>query len=215
MTSLPSGTVLLSDPRVLAVPLVESHEPLVRLSAAVSPERCPVRAGVASRIELAQQLLAPGLGLLVREGHRSPDSQQRIISRYTREVCAARPGVGPRDLARLVSRFVAPLDVAGHVSGSAVDVTLRDDSGRELDLGTLIDETPEESGGRCFTASPDVVGQARALRDELARVLGEVGLVNYPTEWWHWSWGDRYWALVSGAPHACHGPVATAGLDAA
>ena len=20
--------------------------------------------------------------------------------------------------------------------------------------------------------------------------------MNYPTEWWHWSYGDRYWALV-------------------
>ena len=24
------------------------------------------------------------------------------------------------------------------------------------------------------------------------------GFVNYPTEWWHWSYGDRYWALQSG-----------------
>jgi D-alanyl-D-alanine dipeptidase len=26
--------------------------------------------------------------------------------------------------------------------------------------------------------------------------------VNYPTEWWHWSYGDRYWALMTGAPAA-------------
>ncbi len=29
-----------------------------------------------------------------------------------------------------------------------------------------------------------------------------------PTEWWHWSYGDRYWALVTGAPAALYGPVA-------
>jgi hypothetical protein len=34
------------------------------------------------------------------------------------------------------------------------------------------------------------------------------GLVNYPTEWWHWSYGDRYWALLTGADHAIYGPVA-------
>jgi D-alanyl-D-alanine dipeptidase len=33
-------------------------------------------------------------------------------------------------------------------------------------------------------------------------------LVNYPTEWWHWSYGDRYWALMTGAPAALYGPVA-------
>ncbi len=31
------------------------------------------------------------------------------------------------------------------------------------------------------------------------------GFVNYPTEWWHWSYGDRYWALLTGSPHAVYG----------
>ena len=30
-------------------------------------------------------------------------------------------------------------------------------------------------------------------------MLGREGLVNYPTEWWHYSYGDRYWALATGA----------------
>jgi D-alanyl-D-alanine dipeptidase len=33
------------------------------------------------------------------------------------------------------------------------------------------------------------------------------GLINYPTEWWHWSFGDRYWALLTAAPHALYGPI--------
>jgi D-alanyl-D-alanine dipeptidase len=36
-------------------------------------------------------------------------------------------------------------------------------------------------------------------------VLTAVGMVNYPTEWWHWSYGDRYWALRTGVPNALHG----------
>ena len=35
----------------------------------------------------------------------------------------------------------------------------------------------------------------------------ECGTMNYPTEWWHWSYGDRYWALLTGAPAALYGPV--------
>ncbi|PZS06630.1 MAG: hypothetical protein DLM55_12605 [Acidimicrobiales bacterium] len=31
--------------------------------------------------------------------------------------------------------------------------------------------------------------------------------INYPTEWWHWSFGDRYWALLTGASVAIYGPV--------
>jgi D-alanyl-D-alanine dipeptidase len=33
-------------------------------------------------------------------------------------------------------------------------------------------------------------------------------LLSDPTEWWHWSYGDRYWALMTGAPAALYGPVA-------
>jgi D-alanyl-D-alanine dipeptidase len=30
---------------------------------------------------------------------------------------------------------------------------------------------------------------------------------NYPTEWWHWSSGDRYWALITKADNAIYGPA--------
>jgi D-alanyl-D-alanine dipeptidase len=36
--------------------------------------------------------------------------------------------------------------------------------------------------------------------------LTGAGLVNYPTEWWHWSFGDRYWAYASGSA-ARYGPL--------
>jgi D-alanyl-D-alanine dipeptidase len=106
----------------------------------------------------------------------------------------------------LSSRFVAPLAVAPHVAGAAVDVTLVDASGAELWMGTEIDATPEDSDGACFFAAP-VDSVARRNRTLLADALSGAGLVNYPTEWWHWSYGDRYWALLTGADHALYGPV--------
>lgn len=200
-------TILLSDPQVHAVDLRESGEPLVALPVALSPARCLVRLGVATRLLAAQALLPAGYGLRVVEGHRSAGDQQTIISSYSAQVCAEYPGIGPSELERLVSRFVAPLAVAPHVAGSAVDLTLVDAEGHPLDLGTEIDATPEASGGRCFTASRNISATARRHRDLLGEVLGHVGMVNYACEWWHWSWGDRYWALLTGAPAALHGPV--------
>ncbi|MCZ0970531.1 hypothetical protein O1L55_01370 [Streptomyces albulus] len=41
----------------------------------------------------------------------------------------------------------------------------------------------------------------------LGRALGGAGFVNYPSEWWHWSYGDRYWGLLTGARCAVYGPV--------
>ncbi|WP_205471925.1 M15 family metallopeptidase [Nocardioides sp. SYSU D00038] len=201
-------TILLFDPRVAAVPVHESGEPLVGLDEGFGPARALVRRGLADRLDAARDLLPRGVLLRVVEGHRSVADQRAIIARYSAQVCAARPGVSATELAVLTSRFVAPVEVAPHVAGAAVDLTLVDACGDELDLGTAIDATPEQSGGRCYTAATDISPDARAHRDLLARVLGAVGLVNYPTEWWHWSYGDRYWALVTGAAAAPYGPVA-------
>jgi D-alanyl-D-alanine dipeptidase len=200
-------TILLADPRVGAVPLHPVDEPLVRLDASFGPARALVRAGLAERLGRAAAALPPGLLLRVVEGHRSAADQQAIITSYAAELCRLHPGIAADELRRLTSRFVAPLEVAPHVAGAAVDLTLVDVCGDELDLGTPVDATPEESDGGCWFAADGIGADARAHRDLLARVLGGAGLVNYPTEWWHWSFGDRYWALVTGAPAALYGPV--------
>jgi D-alanyl-D-alanine dipeptidase len=200
-------TILLSDPRVSAVPLVDNREPLVALDASFGPARALVRHGVATRLARAQTYLSGGLCLRVVEGHRSAAAQQAIINSYSAEVCAARPGVSPGELHELVSRFVAPLDVAPHVAGAAVDLTLVDATGAEVDMGTPVDATPEQSDGACWFAAPHISPFARSHRRLLATVLTWSGFANYPTEWWHWSYGDRYWALTTGQPTAVYGPV--------
>lgn len=203
-------TILLSDPRVRAVPVVECGEPLVRLPHDLSPAGALVRAGLAERLLAADARLPLGVRLRVVEGFRPLEQQQSIIASYAAQLMALHPGLVGVELERLTSRFVAPLDVAPHVAGAAVDLTLVDVCGEELDLGTAIDATPEQSDGRCWFAADGIGPDARAHRELLAEVLGEQGLVNYPTEWWHWSFGDRYWALVTGAQDALYGPLSAA-----
>jgi D-alanyl-D-alanine dipeptidase len=200
-------TLLLSDPRVAAVPVREVDEPLVALGPGFGPANALVRHELANRLLSAQAALPSGIGLRVVEGYRPALQQQAIIERYSAEIRAARPGIGEPELHTLTSRFVAPLAVAPHVAGAAVDVTLVEESGQELDLGTAIDATPEQSGGRCYFAADGISREARANRNLLSRVLCREGLVNYPTEWWHYSFGDRYWALATGAGAALYGPV--------
>jgi D-alanyl-D-alanine dipeptidase len=105
--------------------------------------------------------------------------------------------------AAIQASLATPLDVAPHVTGAAIDVTLTDVWGSELDLGTPIDPMAEEYG---LDPTP-VVDEARERRQLLARVLTDVGLVNYPGAWWHWSYGDRYWALLTGAASAPFGAI--------
>jgi len=204
----PDKPVLLSDPRVSGVPVRDCGEPLTALDESLGPCRARVRVSVARRLAQARDMLPGGVGLRVVDGYRTAAAQRAIISSYAAQLRVSHPAAGAAELERLTSRFVAPLAVAPHVAGAAADLTLVDGAGRELDLGTPVDATPEQSEGACYFGAPGVGRRARANRELLARVLQEAGLVNYPTEWWHWSYGDRYWALVTGAPAALYGPVA-------
>ena len=202
-------TVLLADPEITALPVRDSGEPLVPVpagSADPSAERPLVRSGVAARLAVAQLLLPPGRRLLVVEGHRQPDDQLAIWRRYAAEVREAHPLADAAEQRRLTSRFVAPIEVAPHVAGAAVDVTLVDRFGVPVDMGTRIDATPEESAGACWTAAA-VGTAAREERRLLADAMTGAGFVNYPTEWWHWSHGDRYWAWSTRTSAAVYGPI--------
>lgn len=78
---------------------------------------------------------------------------------------------------------MSPPEVAPHSAGAAVDLTLADDDGHELDMGTRMNATPEESAGACYTQAGNINADARSHRDILSTALTAAGLVNYPTEW--------------------------------
>lgn len=207
--------VLMADPRVVAVPVEDDGSLLVdvRPGVAVDDSRADpqgwfahVRAGVRDRLVQAAEDLPGGLRLVLVEGYRPAALQERYYAEYLGQLSAAYPDWPADRLRAAASRYVSPPEIAPHSAGAAVDVTLHGPDG-ELDLGSPVNAGPEGSGGRCFTASPDVTGDARALRDVLGAALRAAGFANYPTEWWHWSYGDRYWALEAGAACALHGPV--------
>jgi D-alanyl-D-alanine dipeptidase len=200
-------TILLSDPRVAAVPVRDAGESLVRLDADFGPARTWVRRGLAERLAAARNVLPADVRLRVVEGHRPVRQQWSIVAAYSTELRRLHPRLPDAELRRLTSRFVSPVEVAPHVAAAAVDLTLVDPQGAELDMGTPIDATPEQSGGACYFAAEGIDADARERRELMAKVLCGAGLVNYPTEWWHWSYGDRYWAVMTDAPAALYGPV--------
>ncbi|WP_084211331.1 M15 family metallopeptidase [Pseudonocardia acaciae] len=213
----PPGVVLMGDPRVAAIPIVESGEPMADLARieAIRTEsrrhsqagvRCLVREEVARRLTAAVETLPDGLTFLVVDGYRAPAVQQRLFDRYVDKLALAHPDRSPDEVRTLASRFTAPPEGAPpHTTGGAVDITLCDSAGRELDMGSPVDANPEESQGRCFTAAADLSPDQRRNRDLLIETLTTAGFANYPTEWWHWSLGDRYWCLMTNGTAARYG----------
>ncbi|WP_321933269.1 M15 family metallopeptidase [Burkholderia cenocepacia] len=83
----------------------------------------------------------------------------------------------------------------------------------ELDMGCILDATDHESSGACYTHNPFISRPAARNRQLLVDALTRAGLTHYPSEWWHWSYGDRYWAVMQNESHAIYGPVDESLLD--
>ncbi|KIF06341.1 dipeptidase [Streptomyces sp. RSD-27] len=215
ITLAPPPIVLMSDPRVTAIPVTDCGEPLidVRGTLLVDDRRADtagsyahLRRGVLGQLVHAQSLLPDGLRLLYVEGYRPPDLQRRYFEEYAGELRAANPAWPDDQVLEAASRYVSPPEIAPHSAGAAVDLTIVDADGTELDMGTRVNANPEESDGACYTDAASISPQARTNRALLASALSTAGLINYGTEWWHWSYGDRYWALMSNQPTALYGP---------
>ncbi len=93
-----------------------------------------------------------------------------------------------------------------HSTGAAIDLTLQDASGQEIDMGCPIDETT----GRAY---PDHYAQAispqlRAFHEHrvlLNDVMASAGFSRHGNEWWHFSLGDQMWAWKQGESAAIYG----------
>jgi D-alanyl-D-alanine dipeptidase len=210
--------ILLCDPRIAAVSAADDGDPLVDLRSvpdlrlddrAADPDGAYawLRRGVVERLLTAQRSLPYGLRLLVVENYRPPDTQASIFSGYRDELRLLHPDWSDERLHMETCKFVSPVQVAPHSTGGALDVTLCTADGAELDMGTELDATPEASGNACFTHALNIAAPARRNRRTLSGALHRAGLVNYPTEWWHWSYGDRYWAVLTGEMSTRCGPV--------
>ncbi|WP_405669039.1 D-alanyl-D-alanine carboxypeptidase family protein (plasmid) [Streptomyces sp. NBC_01166] len=209
--------VLMSYPQVAAIPVHECGEPLVDVrdhSFRVDPRKhdplgafAHVREGVLARLEHARSLLPAGTDLLFIEGYRPPALQQHYFTEYRDELATAHPDWAADQLHQDASRYVSPPEIAPHSAGAAVDVTLVDQDGHELDLGTRVNASPEESDGACFTHARNLSGRARHHRTLLLNAMENAGFTNYATKFWHFSVADRYNVLIRQAPHARYGPI--------
>lgn len=73
-------------------------------------------------------------------------------------------------------------------------------------MGTSIYAPSEKPDDACYINAADLTARASTNRALLSYVLSSAGVTNYGT-WWHWSYGDWYWALRTQQPAALYGPV--------
>lgn len=200
------------------VPIRECGEPLVNFL-----ETCPrlvlerpqfayrretlIRESVAARLRQATESLPTGLQLAVLEGWRAPAIQSRMYRTMWAKFKTLHSDWTDASLRRATNKFVAPLDERvppPHTTGGALDLSLIDDQGHPLDM--ISPYAANDALGFPMDA-PLLSATARSNRRTLGEILASVGLTNYPSEFWHFSYGDQGWAYRGSEPFALYGAI--------
>jgi D-alanyl-D-alanine dipeptidase len=165
-----------------------------------------IRRHVCEMLVVANEfLLRRGHHIKIVEGWRPPFIQRRMYRWSFTRFKERHPEYSHLQLTRLTNKFTAPMNSRvppPHTTGGAVDVALY--KGEEVaDMMGPFGPTDH----RGFVAWAKVSDEARRNRELLGEAFAETKITNYPSEYWHWSYGDQGWAYRGGHPNAIYGPV--------
>lgn len=202
---------------LVSIPLelfaVESPHPYQLLGATYA-EFSPyyLRQGVLDNLIKSQeylQLKHPGWRIQIFDAYR-PVAVQQFMVNYTfnQVIKAQKLNLDSLSAAKCESIWqqvyqiwavpsLNPLTPPPHSTGAAVDITLVDDTGKVIDMGSPIDEMSARSHPDYFTNSNLAAHQHRQL---LREVMEYAGFARHPGEWWHFCQGDQMWAWLNPTP---------------
>ena len=220
----PSNITLITDPKVLNIPVKENHENLVDLTKqkeiylGPSPE-IPnnknytfMRKTVYEKLLNAEKSLPDGIHFCLYEGYRSLELQKILFeTQYNANKLRHKDWL-LSDVFKETTKLISPVinldgtnNIPPHSTGGAIDVYLINDKGEPLDLGIHPKDWMEDKDDSLsLTDSLSISITAKKNRKIMSDALIQQGFVNYPTEYWHWSYGDKYWAFMKNQPYAIY-----------
>lgn len=163
-----------------------------------------VRRAVNEMLQQAQTNLQSAMSsasLFITYGYRSLEIQTQRFLQLLKDV-ELPYFENPIDLYEEIHRYVAVPSVAGHPTGGAVDIIIKDTAtGESLDFGSRqYDFNTKDS----YTFSPFVTQKSRQNRIVLRQVMLAAGFAPFDGEWWHFSYGDKEWAFYYKKPNALY-----------
>ncbi|MFE4105677.1 M15 family metallopeptidase [Almyronema epifaneia] len=180
-----------------------------------------LRQTVCDRLLQAQQALQAqrsGWKIQIFDAYRPVAVQQFMVEQTYQQLLTAQ-GLSPSTVSRTqqaailnqVYEFWAvpssdPATPPPHSTGAAIDITLTDNQGQAINMGSPIDEPSVRSYPHHFADKAAAQAQQyHQNRQLLAALLTAVGFKQHPQEWWHFSYGDQMWAWQSRSPFAYYG----------
>jgi len=174
-----------------------------------APEHIWVRKGVAELLRQVNSSLEPlGLEVYLWDGYRTTQCQKAIYDWMIEHTMKARGITDFSVAAGMIKDFISdpsdfdpsnPLTWISHITGGAVDLTLRRrDNHEHLFMGSVFDDPTDVSHADHFEIREHHTGAAsdiEAMRNRriLYHAMISHGFSSLPSEWWHFDWGDQLW----------------------
>ena len=155
-----------------------------------------VRKSVADMLIKAAHTLPDGMYIKVWDAWRSMETQAYLYNTYYNKIKQEYPYLNDTELTERVEQFISkPGHNYLHGTGGAIDVTLVDDNGNDVNMGTQFDEFNNKTRTDYFEHRFNM----RILfnRRILYKAMINAGFVNNPEEWWHFDYGDAIWAELT------------------
>ncbi len=175
-----------------------------------------LRESLVSKIEQALKLLPNNMELVLWDGWRPLATQQALFDMFKEQILSEEPNLPKEELIKRASVYVSlpssdPTKPSPHNTGGAIDLTLAYRNGKLLDMGTDFDDFTKKAQTIFFEKEEDTLQKHEIVYRENRRllyaVMTSVGFTNYPEEWWHFDYGNQFWASISGAPNAIYSNV--------
>lgn len=217
--------IYITDPAVLCIPIVECKEPLIDVKHHPNLEYGPppeckltaehytkIRKTVFEKLCQVQVALPKGWYIRLYEGFRSLEVQQMLFEQEYKRIAARFPHEPHQFHFLETTRLVSPVtnldgsqNIPVHNTGGAVDLEIITQDGQLVDMGMALKDWCNVEPELCLTECKIISNTAQQNRKLLLEVMRAYGFVNYPTEWWHFSYGDRYWAYHQPIKKAIYG----------
>lgn len=156
-----------------------------------------VRLTVAKKLHQAQKLLPRGMNFIIRDAWRPAYIQAGIYYDFVSKAKKRFPGHSEKETLAKINKFVAPWkgdNVSGHMTGGAVDIRLIGKNGKRIPMISRKLAYVENSQPIQLKLPKYIQANRKIMADALTRV----GFYNNSAEYWHWSYGDFYWAKYTG-----------------
>jgi D-alanyl-D-alanine dipeptidase len=158
-----------------------------------------IRKGTAQRLAEASRIIKsqqPDINLGLGYGYRPMEVQVATFNSKLAQIRAENPDITEEeDLFEMTNQYIAVPEMAAHPTGGAVDVALINSNGEYVDMGFPFLGIFEADVSKISWFAEGLTNAQQNNRQLLLNAMTQAGFAPYWGEWWHYSFGDKEWAV--------------------